>query len=394
MILHIDIQTGLYTFILVHLVCGILGVAYSMQDKSSHIDINFLFTQGFNVLGWLLVMFNNKNESPYMIMFAMSCIVIGSVLQIRTLLMIIGYFSIRVKRYYYLVTTLSLVYIYIVCQFHWLNYDIVLVAMLIVMMIVWCYPLYTLFKKKCTILQKVFGAVYIVSFIACVLGIIQSGPLKLQGKEYTFLLYSSIYINTLVGNIGCILISKEKSDEKVRYQASYDELTNIMNRRSFMVTANNRLCLMKSLKKSLTFLLLDLDHFKGINDKYGHDIGDKVLIDFAKRVKNIIRDNDIFGRYGGEEFTILLSDIEYDNSLKIANRILEEINSVTLEKDLRYTVSIGMVTLIPKEDTTIEELIKLSDRALYKAKDNGRNRVETIGLEDTFKVVMEQMNEK
>jgi len=124
-------------------------------------------------------------------------------------------------------------------------------------------------------------------------------------------------------------------------------------------------------------MMLDIDHFKKINDTYGHLAGDFVLKEIAKIVKNLIRKSDICGRFGGEEFVILLPNTKLSGAMKLAERIRETIQNHTFDfngKKINVTVSIG-ITSVGVNDS-YESLISRADEALYEAKEKGRNRIE------------------
>ena len=123
----------------------------------------------------------------------------------------------------------------------------------------------------------------------------------------------------------------------------------------------------------LSLVILDFDNFKKVNDNYGHLIGDKVIIDAARIVKNTIREIDIFARWGGEEFTILLPNTELKQALEVAERVRMNIESYEFEVVKKVTSSFGVAQLLMDEN--IESLISRTDRKLYEAKDKGKNRV-------------------
>jgi diguanylate cyclase (GGDEF)-like protein len=169
----------------------------------------------------------------------------------------------------------------------------------------------------------------------------------------------------------------EKSVKKLHRLSIIDNLTNIYNRRYFFEMSHNIISIARREDKKVSLLMLDIDFFKKINDTYGHQCGDFILINLVKEINKNLRDSDIFARIGGEEFTILLND----TSLKGANIIAEKIRSVVEKKTFSYnsivikiTISIG-ISELNKESFTIEELYKESDKKLYIAKKNGRNRV-------------------
>jgi diguanylate cyclase (GGDEF)-like protein len=165
---------------------------------------------------------------------------------------------------------------------------------------------------------------------------------------------------------------------KLKELATRDSLTGILNRGSFFEIAQHLLALCQRKKSPASFVLMDLDQFKMINDTYGHFIGDKVLIHFTETIQKFLRKSDIIGRVGGEEFAIFLPDMGIDETFQLADKIRKEIADSTLELDGKtatYTVSLGLGSSEPK-DHSIDELFKRADLKLYEAKDKGRNRVE------------------
>lgn len=129
-----------------------------------------------------------------------------------------------------------------------------------------------------------------------------------------------------------------------------------------------------------SMLLLDLDHFKIVNDTYGHDKGDVVLQDFALTIESRLGIGDLFGRVGGEEFAIMLYGQDVENSSRKAEELRQAVKEASGDSLAGgYTVSIGMITVLPDQQTALNNLYKLSDRALYQAKQDGRDRVVRAG---------------
>ncbi|MEF3254715.1 MAG: diguanylate cyclase [Deferribacterales bacterium] len=154
-----------------------------------------------------------------------------------------------------------------------------------------------------------------------------------------------------------------------------DELTKLYNRRFFwenLIKEDNR---HKRNDSEYSILLMDIDHFKKINDTYGHSGGDTVLYNVAQTIKKSVRNIDVVARYGGEEFIVLLPDTSKNNALVVANKILNAVKSINLDfLKGPVTISIGLAS--SKETDNYEKTINLADERLYKAKNNGRNRVE------------------
>jgi two-component system, cell cycle response regulator len=158
-----------------------------------------------------------------------------------------------------------------------------------------------------------------------------------------------------------------------------DGLTGIYNRKHFDERIHSELSFAKRHKTSLSILLFDLDHFKDLNDTYGHQMGDMVLTDVASCVSQTLREEDFFARYGGEEFVILARDIGETGAHALSERIRQIIQDkkFVTEEGIRVlvTMSIGTATLLSGKCITIEEMIRAADKNLYIAKENGRNKV-------------------
>ncbi|SIS80746.1 GGDEF domain-containing protein [Neptunomonas antarctica] len=167
-------------------------------------------------------------------------------------------------------------------------------------------------------------------------------------------------------------------NEKLKELATKDSLTGTLNRGSFFERTQHLLVLSQRQKSSVSFILMDLDYFKLINDTYGHFTGDKVLIHFTDTIQTFLRKSDLIGRLGGEEFAIFLPDTGIDDAFQLADKIRKTIRNAILEVDgktVTYTVSLGIESSEPK-DHLISELFKRADLKLYGAKEKGRDRVE------------------
>lgn len=156
-----------------------------------------------------------------------------------------------------------------------------------------------------------------------------------------------------------------------------DGLTGIYNRRHWEETLTNEFSRARRYQNELSLIMFDLDHFKRLNDTFGHQCGDLVLMQTALRVSDCLRDADTFGRYGGEEFAILLPETSGDSARGVAERIRSAISSRSLVfegNDIHFSASIGIST-IHEGQLKYEDLISEADNALYDAKSAGRDRV-------------------
>ena len=156
-----------------------------------------------------------------------------------------------------------------------------------------------------------------------------------------------------------------------------DGLTQIYNRRHWQESLEQEYAKARRHDKKLSLVMLDLDHFKLLNDNYGHQCGDMVLIEISALISSLLRVEDIFGRYGGEEFAIILPETSLSGALGLAQRICNSIAATAFtykDQAIKVTVSLGVAQL-SAEEVNYEELITQSDNALYQAKALGRNQV-------------------
>ena len=160
--------------------------------------------------------------------------------------------------------------------------------------------------------------------------------------------------------------------------AKTDALTQVANRHSFLMNGPSFFDFHIRLEKPIAILFFDIDDFKKINDSFGHSFGDDVLKNFASIVSDTIRCFDMFCRYGGEEFVLLLSDADQKCGILIGKRIIGSLHKsiFPLKSDFKYTTSIGLFSSIPKKNEKVEEYINKADQAMYNAKKKGKNRME------------------
>jgi diguanylate cyclase (GGDEF)-like protein len=180
-----------------------------------------------------------------------------------------------------------------------------------------------------------------------------------------------------------LAMAKERTELRHRTAAMVDPLTGIANRRSFLQDAGQLAKRHSSDPRPTAVLLIDLDHFKSINDRFGHALGDRVLEIFTDAARQSVRSSDLLGRLGGEEFAAVLADTSRDKAVAVAERIREGFAQAALEVDNRpvgATVSIGLVHC-QEAVLDVPELLAQADQALYFAKERGRNRVEVASLD-------------
>jgi diguanylate cyclase (GGDEF)-like protein len=167
-------------------------------------------------------------------------------------------------------------------------------------------------------------------------------------------------------------------NEVLTNQAHTDPLTKLYNRRFFEERGNEIFFQSKNLNANVSVIAFDIDFFKHINDLHGHDCGDRVLEELAFLTSKQLRSNDIIARVGGEEFTVLLPNADLEQALEVAKRIKDKIALLQININslvISCTVSLGVVSM-DSNISSFTELLKIADLKLYKAKGNGRNRIE------------------
>ncbi len=178
------------------------------------------------------------------------------------------------------------------------------------------------------------------------------------------------------------ITQRKEMETELFHQANTDSLTGINNRRYFISLAEQELRRSRRFARPMSVMMLDIDHFKSINDKNGHAVGDAVLQGVVKRVQESLRESDQLGRLGGEEFAVILPETSLDAACEVAERTRQHLanrpiiaNSPANHAVLTCTISIGVAQLTP-QDGGIDDLLHRADEVLYRAKNSGRNRVE------------------
>jgi diguanylate cyclase (GGDEF)-like protein len=176
----------------------------------------------------------------------------------------------------------------------------------------------------------------------------------------------------------------EQQNARLSYLAEHDPLSGLLNRRAFGEIVTHELLRAERNQQPLCLLMLDLDHFKQINDQYGHPLGDRVIRQTAALLASLVRASDSLARIGGEEFVLLLPDCDLQQGRQVAELLRQNVEQQLRRVDgleLALTVSIGLVAIAAGQACSYERLYAASDRALYQAKHSGRNRVEGVPLD-------------
>jgi diguanylate cyclase (GGDEF)-like protein len=185
-----------------------------------------------------------------------------------------------------------------------------------------------------------------------------------------------IRVLKILCNQAAVAIENARVYERLEQLAATDSLTGLFNRRYFHQALEREVSRLRRRDGSIALILLDIDHFKKLNDTYGHPMGDVVLKKVGEILRTTLRKGDVLARYGGEEFVILLPEASYRGTRDFAERIRKAIAAALLHPAGgrgKVTVSVGW-SIFPEDTENSQKLVELADKALYFAKDTGRNR--------------------
>jgi len=205
-----------------------------------------------------------------------------------------------------------------------------------------------------------------------------TGQGLLQPGGIAGLSFMLLFVVLLVASFGFVFMSKERADEVNRRLAALDELTGVANRRSIIAALDRDVSRAIRTREPLAVMMVDIDLFKRVNDEHGHLAGDQVLRSVVDVVRHRIRSQDIVGRYGGEEFLVVLCDTPAQGAQQLAEQLREAVQASHFPwngKELAVTVSVGVFGGRLEPGDSWDQLIHTADSALYRAKQTGRNRV-------------------
>jgi diguanylate cyclase (GGDEF)-like protein len=226
-------------------------------------------------------------------------------------------------------------------------------------------------------------------------GAVMVAPLSYAGKAFGVLTAINqaggaefgrhdLILHEAMANQAAIAIENARLFEEVQRLAVTDDLTGLRNRRGFFEVARRELERATRTGRPLSALMLDIDGFKRVNDTYGHAIGDEVLRHLAERCRRAVRDIDLVGRYGGEEFAVLLPETDLKRALEVAERVRSSIGDTSFDTDvgpLPIRVSIGLALLDDDSEQTVESLLDRADTAMYLVKQQGGDAVRSADAE-------------
>lgn len=380
-ILNVDMWTIFIVIIFGHVSTAVLITTYKHKHNSKTVNL-FLFSKILQPLGWLMLGLRYIYPGIVLKIFGNLFLFVGVILELISFLKIKNSFTKTVKIIYGCIFILGGAAFAISVLLNFTDSSKIALASVFMALFI-AIPAYILAMVNSSLMQKTIAFFYGISILFLFIRAYKAMTIGLDMNLSSNSLYNNglfllTFIIMTIGSVGFILLDKEKLDIELIRAASTDDLTNILNRRAFMLRAKEIISLFARRNEPISYLLIDIDDFKKINDTYGHYVGDIILKKFAEAVKKLLRNYDLFGRYGGEEFAVLLPGANEAESLEIAERLRKSIEESTFCVDfmeIKYTISIGIATIIPNRETNVDILYKISDDALYSAKVKGKNCV-------------------
>lgn len=233
-------------------------------------------------------------------------------------------------------------------------------------------------QKARVLMQAVYGVVLLTAAIRCLhtLFFAPSAMHVFEPNWTQVLSFMCLFLAMIGAAINYIFMQTALAYRDLEQIANHDALTGVRSRRNFMEMAIRDRAMAERMQRSFSVVMLDLDNFKRINDEFGHLVGDEALACFGQILRNALRDVDLIGRYGGEEFCLALTDSHPDFAITAAERIRSRVEAHELVrhgKRVPLTVSIGLAGMTASTPRTLEALLHSADQALYAAKNAGRN---------------------
>ncbi len=377
----LDMKTIFVILVTGHVFTVFLISAYWRDHRTDKTVTTFFLAKCVQALSWTLLTLRGGISDVFTISVSNTLLFLGTSFEMMAILRLLNVLTKRIKIAYLIMTIINIVTFHLAILFFNVESNRIAVASFgtAILMIL---PVYHLvYKYKPSRLRRILGVFYLFLAVAlCGRGIVtlfstHTWSFFTPGFFQT-LSFIGLYLVMLIGNTGFILILKEQADQELIRLASYDDLTGALNRRVFFSEAKKCLLACSKNNRPISLILFDIDYFKKINDRYGHDVGDQVLRELSRKIREYISEDHYFSRFGGDEFAILLPETDEEQSMKLAREICNGIEKESLtEWELSYTVSMGILTIVPTIETELETMYVACDQALYEAKRNGRNGV-------------------
>ncbi|MEO7496595.1 MAG: GGDEF domain-containing protein [Massilia sp.] len=311
-------------------------------------------------------------------------IIVGVALEVAAYCTFFGFQS--WKRFLYPFTALALLIMYSARLFGATGAELTIMMSVIIAMFTGAMSAILLGPSRhSSLLRRLIGVNDLIFFVAMSLraytGFTCSGFSLFTPSAVQSFSYLTGYLLLIVNGFGFLLLCKEKDDRKMQRLATIDSLTGLVNRRAFFERTDSARAHSARINRPIALMMIDIDHFKRLNDRFGHASGDEALCVFAATTQTILREHDVMGRLGGEEFGLVMPGTDLKGALLVAERLRAAVEQAPLPTSgyaYNMTVSIGLVVI--DKDEHINAAMARADHALYAAKSAGRNRIEVGDL--------------
>ena len=382
-LLLLDIKTVILLLVIGHYCVIMLISAYSYQYNNRTIW-TFVIGKLLQIIAYTIILFREILPFVVSIFLSNTLLLIGTMIECIALLLLLKCLTDMARKAIVIVSLFGLLSFYAAILFY--NFDNVRIAIIsITVTVLIGFPIRAFYLTcKASILKRIMLILYSAIALSLVLRtynalFVSTDVTLFAENEYQTLAFLTRFIEMLVGSIGFILLVKEQTDIELTRMAMMDELTNIYNRHAFIQRADALIASALKKKSMVSFIIFDVDRFKGINDTYGHDAGDYVLREIAKVIANALPKEAIFGRYGGDEFVILIPNCQIDRATKLAEALRTTISQYSFQHiSTQCTLSLGSATTEVQTAISLDAFYTNADKALYHAKENGRNQVYAV----------------
>ena len=384
LVINVDIRT---VILLLMLGNATLAILYWLYFRSSGVetfagDKLWLAAKGLQTLAWLLIVMRDLISEFISVAVANSLLFMGFSGECLALLLLSKAIDRMLLLYYAALTATGSLFF---CFYYDSPASIrIVVASVIIAMLYFPPGLRLLLDSASSMMRRGVGILYILISTVITMRAVSALDIGSQLNLWTqsaaqTMTFVIVFLTMMTSGIGFLLISRENIDLALIKESRTDYLTGLPNRRAFFSGADKQFANCAKKQQTLSYLVIDIDQFKAINDEFGHEGGDRVLCSFSEMLTEAVRSSDLPVRLGGDEFGVLLPVTEYSDAMVVADRIQRQPHFVSVKgSSINYTVSIG-VCVAPSDEiqnVSLEDLMTCGDRALYRAKALGRNRIE------------------
>ena len=369
-------------------ISAMLCYTYIKRHSSKVLRFHFFSQIAFTV-AFAMFVFEEYMDIDIFMLTANLFILIGCTYGIFAITLLIGNYTREIKRNI-LVYVVFIGIVHVGMTLFSENSNLRVVVSTAGLSILWIYAAYLLLRQKNkSLLQSLVGMVSVMIVLSLFVRIRHAMDFSVNFMFYDYglghtAIFISYYAFMILSGSSILLLEKEKDDEQIRFFATRDELTGLYNRRYFFQEVEKALSLSYRKEMPFSVLMLDIDYFKKINDTFGHQKGDLVLKDFAGILRDELRQHDIIGRIGGEEFLVFLYGLGSGEAYAAAERLRCMVARHDSE-GVRFTTSIGIYSAgcSDRDAKSFDEIYHQCDLALYEAKNTGRNRIVQKTSQDT-----------